>query len=133
MLLCAEKFVERLKEDGMNPDVTIKEDFVGVNIPHDGKEFKMIFQGENGEYLSQYFLCESIPAEKRDAVILACNEINRAYKWIKLYVDSDNDLMYQVDAKLSPETAGEEALEMILRMANITDEIKTQVMKAIYA
>ncbi|MBE6915738.1 MAG: YbjN domain-containing protein [Ruminococcaceae bacterium] len=134
MLLCAEKFIDRLKEDGMVPDVsTAKDGAILVDMKHQGKEVRCIFRGDEGEYFTIFFVYESIPAEKKNDMIVACNDINAQYKWVKAYVDSDNDLIYQVDAKLSPDTAAEEALEMVLRTVHITDEIKPRVMKAIYA
>lgn len=134
MLLCAEKFIAELKSKGMTPDIREPEEgVVIVEVGHAGKEILSIFRGDEGEYLSVSIVYESVPAEKKTAAVLACNDINAEYKWIKAYVDSENDLIYKLDAKLSPETAAEETLEMVLRMASITDDVKPQIMKAIYA
>lgn len=134
MLLCAQKFIDKLKADEISPDVsTAKDGAILVDIKHQSKDVRCIFRGDDGEYFTVLFVYERIPAEKKNDVIVACNDVNAQYKWVKAYVDSDNDLVYQLDAKLSPETAADEALEMVLRMVHIADEIKPQVMKAIYA
>ena len=76
---------------------------------------------------------ESVPQEKVVDAIIACNELNTAYKWAKFYVDKDNDVMVQDDAILTVATAAEEAFEILLRVIDIAKEAKQPLMKAIYA
>ena len=104
-----------------------------IDFPYDGKIAKMIFNGEIGEYASFYLQYESVPAEKRLATIEACNEQNCRFKWVTFYVDKDNDLMLHVDALLDAETAADEAVEMLVRMIDIGQKAKNDLMKAIYA
>jgi len=93
----------------------------------------MFFSGDEGEYMSMYTVFESVPKDKRFAVLEACNELNCRYKWITFYLDKDNDIVLHRDAILSVATADEEAFELLIRNIRIMDEVKPVLMKAIYA
>ena len=137
MNTCAELFVESLKEKDLNFESgTIKDGDSVVEFPYKGKVVKMFFSGEQGEYLSLYLVYEHVPAEKQMDTIMACNELNTAYKWVTFYVDRDNDVICHHDAILTVENAAKEALELLIRMVHITiddEDVKKAIMKAIYA
>ena len=135
MKICAEKFINLLKERELHFSTRVDEEdgAVLVDFPYDGKVAKILFNGETGEYASFYLQYESVSAEKRLATIEACNEQNCRFKWVTFYVDKDNDLMLHLDALLSAEDAADEAFEMLVRMINIGKEAKNDLMKAIYA
>ncbi len=54
--------------------------------------------------------------------IIACNEMNSHYRWIKFYLDSDSDIISDCDAYIDAATCGEECMKLVRRMVNITDE-----------
>ena len=83
--------------------------------------------------MSMYLVFESVPAEKIPDMLVVCNELNSTYKWVKFYLDSDNDLVLQDDAILSPDSAADEVFELMLRMFDVGKDAKNQIMKAIYA
>lgn len=134
MLTCAELFTKLLTSKEMNFNVhTFDDGDILVEFPYRGKTAKLVFAGKNGEYLSLYMQYESIPEDKFAEVLLVCNQLNAQYKWVKFYIDKDNDLMLQTDALLSTSTADEEAFEMLVRMIEISEKAKGEIMKAIYA
>ena len=134
MLLCAERFIQNLKEKNLNYAAgdTERGDTV-VDFPYQGKVTKCIFSGECGEYFSMYLVYERIPQEKVIDLILLCNELNAEYKWVTYYVDKDNDLVMHDDAIVSPDSAAEECFELLIRMLKISEDLKPRIMKAIYA
>lgn len=133
MNTCAELFINNLKSKDLGCDVREIEDGVLVHLSYDNKPINMIFKGDNGSYFSLYITFENVPQEKVVDAIIACNELNTAYKWAKFYVDKDNDIMVQDDAILSVATAAEEAFEILLRVIDIAKDAKQPLMKAIYA
>lgn len=134
MKICAELFKKKLESQNFNFDTSELEDGdIYINFPYSGKFAKLFFAGDDGEYMSMYFLSERVPAEKKNDLILLCNKLHRDYKWITFYVDEDNDLMLHLDAILCPENAAEVAFELLVRMVKIYDEVKPEIMKAIYA
>ena len=131
---CAEIFANNLNEKKLRFETgtTSRGDSV-VEFPYNGKTTKIFFSGDDGTSLSLYMIFETIPEEKLADLIFLCNTLNSEYKWIKFYVDKDNDLVLQEDAILSVDDTGEEAFELLLRMVKLADELKPQIMKAIYA
>ena len=71
--------------------------------------------------------------EKMASGIIACNELNKQYRWVKFYLDKDNDVVAQIDAYIDAETCGEECLNLVKRVVNITDEAYPTFMKAIWS
>ncbi len=134
MLKCAQLFIDELEAKNLNFDQRELDDGdCIVSVPYNGKNARCIFSGDNGEYLSMYLQYENVPKEKILEVLVACNELNCKYKWISFYVDKDNDIMLHDDAILCPETAADEAFELMVRMLKIMEDIKPVIMKAIYA
>ena len=74
----------------------------------------------------------SVPIEKTSKMLLTLNDLNCKYRWVKLYLDSDNDLMADADQIIDEYTAGEACVEIVMRMANIIDEAYPEIMKCIW-
>lgn len=133
MLLSAQLFVEDLKAKDLTFNCRETADGeVVVSVPYDGKTTNVIFSGTDGRYVSMYTAFENVPAEKVADLLAVCNQLNSTYKWIKFYLDRDNDLMLEDDAILSPESAADECFELILRRAHIMKDVKPIIMRAIY-
>ena len=132
MLLSAQLFIEDLKSKNLQFNARELDDEVVVSFPYDGKVTNFIFSGEDGKYVSMFTMFESIPADKVGDLLVVCNNLNATYKWLKFFVDKDNDLMVQDDAILSPESAAEECFELLVRRTNILKDVKSAIMRAIY-
>ncbi len=134
MLKCAELFVKKLESKDFKFDVKEFEDGdVLVNFPYSGKNLNLIFSGDDGVYLSLYLNFEKVPEGKMGAALVACNKLNAQYKWVTLYIDKDNDIIFHDDAILSVDNAADEAFELTVRIFNIMDDVKPEIMKALYA
>ncbi len=133
MKTCTQNFANILNEKELNFTVKNNNTDEIIDFPWQGRNLKCIFSGDEGEYLSMYYCLESVPEEKLADVLFVCNEMNAKYKWVKFYLDSDNDIMLEDDAILSPANAGAEAFELLIRMIDILKDTKPVFMKAIYA
>ena len=131
---CANKFAKFLEEKGLHFDTnTTNTGRSVVSFPYDGKVARIFFGGEEGTYMSIYLVFESVPEEKTMDLLVVCNELNNKYKWVKFYLDDENDLVLEDDAILTVATAPDEVFELMIRMFEIEKEVKPQIMKAIYA
>ena len=75
-----------------------------------------------------------VPENRLPAIFKVCNEMNAAYRWVKFYVDKeDNSITVEDDAIIQPESCGEEIFELLLRIADISNEAYPNFMKAIYS
>ena len=130
---CASLFVENLKSKKLNYQCgTDKDGDSVVEFPSQGKIAKIFFAGDQGKYMSLYLVFEHVPADKVADVIFVCNDLNCRYKWVTFYVDKDNDVVFHDDAILSPSNAADEAFELLVRTLKIGDDVKPQIMRAIY-
>ena len=83
--------------------------------------------------LRVYDLCK-FNADKQGKMFKACSAMNAKFRWIKFYVDkSDNTISAENDAVISPETAGSEVFELVMRTCSIVDEAYPELMKAMWA
>ena len=86
-----------------------------------------------GVCLRAFNLCK-IPEGKVDALYELCSDLNADYRWVKFYVDSnDNTITAEDDAVVSPESAGAELFELLARMTKIVDKAYPDMMKALWA
>ena len=66
--------------------------------------------------------------------VLCCNDLNKNVRWVKFYVDpDDNKVSVEDDAIVNEGTAGEEIVELVLRMAAIADNAYPDLNRAIWA
>lgn len=73
-----------------------------------------------------------VPAKKRDKVLESCNDLNAEYRWVKFFIDGDDDVTADSDAIVDLDTVGSECIQMVRRMVNIIDEAYPRVMKAFW-
>lgn len=52
-----------------------------------------------------------------------CNRMNCMYRWVRFYIDSDNELTAAMDAVVDMETIGEECYQLLARMVSIVDGV----------
>ena len=70
---------------------------------------------------------------KEGEAMVACNELNAKYRWIKFYMDKDNDIIAECDAYIDAATCGEECLKLVKRVVNITDDAYPVLARAMWA
>ena len=65
--------------------------------------------------------------------LMCCNTLNAKKRWVKFCIDDDMDIVVADDAVIDEVTAGEEVLELVMRMAAIIDDAYPVINKAIWA
>lgn len=134
MNICAQAFANNLDSKNLTYSVTRDDDSrTVISFPYKQRRTSIIFAGEEGIQCQFQTVIESVPEDKVMDLIVVCNSLNTQYRFVKFVVDSDNDLMNYSDAILTPETAGDECFEVLLRSLQIIEEAKPTFMKAIYA
>lgn len=74
----------------------------------------------------------SVPIEKTSKLLLAVNDFNCKFRWVKMYLTPDNDLVAESDMIIDEYTAGESCVELVLRTANIIDDAYPALMKELW-
>ena len=134
MVICAEMFVAKLNAQDLKFDVRDLDDGgTVVSIAFDGKTTNIFFSGDDGgTHVALRTVFENCPVDRISDLLIVCNKLNNDYRWLKFCIDKDNDIMVEDDAILSPETAGEECYELLVRTVTILKEVKPTIMRAIY-
>ena len=102
-------------------------------VVRSGVSVLTIFDSDNGNrvhFIGNNFI--SIPDEKTSDVIVACNALNKKYRWFKFYVDTDGDLMVEDDAILSLDNVCDECMEIIVRMVRVIEEVYPSLMRIVW-
>jgi len=107
-----------------------------VRVAYTGEYLKAIpifvFFDRDGDPLTA-FKCWEIASfkDKRDRAIVVCNELNSKYRWVKFFVNDENNIVADADAMLDASTCGEECMSIVRRLVSIIDESYLMIMKAL--
>lgn len=74
-----------------------------------------------------------IPENKIANACFACSKLNSKYRWVKFYLDFDNEVTAELDAIITPSTVGEVCYELLRRIKNIVDETYLIFMQTIWS
>ena len=89
--------------------------------------------GEGGKDVAiRCYSVAKVPSEKVAKAHETCSKLNSKYRWIKFYVDSDNEIAAEDDAVIEPNTLGAECFELLARCINIVDEAYPAIMGTIW-
>ena len=74
-----------------------------------------------------------VPEAKTEVALKALNQANYNYRWLKFFLDNDNDIVASGDQVLKPDVIGNTCTELLNRTLSICDEVYSDFMKAIWA
>lgn len=97
---------------------------------------RVVIGFENEEDNYPWFKCYELgyfPKEKTAAALIACNNANKDYRWIRFSLDDDQDIVAAADAIVNEDSVFDEVVEMILRMTGIVDTVYPTFMQARWA
>lgn len=122
---------QKIKFDADEQRNVIRTGFNAHNKDH--VEVLLIFDGDTTMGLRSFNYVK-FPEEKKAAMYQLCSEMNKQYRWVKFYVDEqDNTITLSDDAVIQVETAGEESFELMMRLIGIADQAYPTFMKALWA
>lgn len=134
MNLAAKIFIEEITRN----DIHYQEhNDQGVRVTFRGDKKSSItlvfFFDDEGEHVAIYgWSIASVPPEKRSIMLEICNKLNCEYRWIRFYIDKDNDVSADIDAIITSSTIGSVCIELMFRMLNIIDEAYPTIMTALW-
>ncbi len=107
--------------------------FSSDSVPGDSVRVLVIFDSDNANkvHLMSSFL--TVPEGKYTQILMACNEANSQFRWVKFYISSQMKVVVDCDAVLDIDSAGSECTELAFRMSDIIDKAFPTFMKAIYS
>ncbi len=130
-------FVDFLKEHDIKfrdlDERAVRLSFHSDTVPN-GVTVYVIFDSEdnNGVHFTARDFA-IVPKDKYAAVLLACNEANAKYRWVKFYINDSFEIVLDEDAVIDRSSVGQECAEVAFRISDILDDAYGSFMKAIYS
>ena len=139
LLKTTRRFTEYL--DGKNIKYTAKEnegksDWVSVKYSADNMEsinLSFFFDQDCQSFALRVFSIAKVPQNKIPAVLSVCNELANEYRWVRFYVDNDNEITASYDGVIDVDTAAPVCYELLGRTLSIVDEGYPRFMKALWS
>ena len=70
---------------------------------------------------------------KEDKAVRLCNNLNAKWRWVRFFVDSDSDIIADIDAVVDFGSCGAECLQLVRRIVNIVDESYPEIASALWS
>ena len=97
-------------------------------------EILIVFDDDDRAVAIRGMDVSSAPEEKWPQLFKICSELNYKYRWVKFCIQKGRkQVSAEDDAVITPETAGEEVYELIIRMVRIVDQAYPEIMRGIWA
>lgn len=104
---------------------------LGVNGSHGNSyDVKFLFDTDDKGVGIRVYRFSAANKDNFARLILACNQLNVKYRWLKFCIDDDRDLNIEMDAVISPSTAGEVCTELFYHITSIAKDAYPVIMKA---
>lgn len=135
MNMAAQAFANYLDKNELKYKI---QDSRKIMVPYSGDNMTHIhnvltFSDDTRDVQIHVWSIARMPEEKVGNACFVCSKLNSKYRWIKFYVDSDNEITAETDAIITPSTVGEVCHELIRRMVNIVDEAYPVFMKMLWS
>lgn len=128
-------FKEYLDDKGLKyqiqTDEAIRVGFKGENAPTISAVF--IFDDDAKSAAIRAFSICKIPADKLSGAYELCSRLNDKFRWIKFYIDKDNEVTAAADAVLDSKTLGAECYELMMRTMSIIDDAYPVIMQYLWS
>ena len=103
----------------------------------DSDVVKVMFKGKNCDNIHLYFFfdhderCLAIrifglckyEGDLVTEAIIECNRVNSEFRWLRLYVDSQNEVDAAMDTMISVEDAGDTCMRLMMSIVKIIDDV----------
>ena len=98
-----------------------------------GFQLFMFIDNDGESYQIRSGVIMNVPDDKRARILEAVNKVNHEYRWLRFYLDGDNDLVAQEDIDVFPGDDPQIFALSIMRAASIMDDVYPEFMKAQWA
>lgn len=85
--------------------------------------FSFIFDDDGESVALRVFSIEKFAPAQLPQAYEFCNRMSTEYRWLRFYVDSDNELTAGMDAVITSENAGDVCSELLSRAVDIVDDV----------
>ena len=107
---------------------------VEVNGMENAQKIRVVFIFDEDEQsvAIRCFSVAKVPSDKLARAYEMCSKLNNNWRWVKFYIDSDNEVTVADDAVVEPTTLGEECLELLAKCIRIVDKAYPEIMATVW-
>ncbi len=119
-------FTQKLDEESKIYNVNDERNVVTLNYKgehFDSLTFTFFFDDDGASVGVRVYSIVKFQKNQLADAYQFCNEMNNKYRWLKFYVDSDDEFTAAMDAVISVESAGDECYEILTRTVSIVDSV----------
>lgn len=100
----------------------------------EGIRVLMYFDSNNASVKIRTQNLVKFDASKKEKMYKVCNELNARFRWVKFFVDeNDNTITAEDDAIIQLDSCGEEVFRCCLQLTKISDDAYPYFMRAIWS
>ena len=132
-----EEFIAFMDEHGIKytdlDERAVRLAFASKVVPQ-GVKVLVIFDSDNRSavhFIASGFV--KVTEAKFGAVLMAVNEANAKFRWVKFYIDDNMNIMAEDDAILDMANVGPEVADLAFRISDIVDDAYPSFMTALYS
>lgn len=141
MFASTQQFIDTLESQDhhynlVEADQDHPHDMVGLLFGCDNLDLELnLFFGEDCEDVAiRGFDLVKIPEDKMPAALLAVNELNNRFRFVKFVVETEDAVIrLELDASFRRHDVGDICYELVMRTVNICDEAYPSLMKAVWS
>lgn len=118
------------KDDYEKPMIALN--FGGGDFSYTHVAIHVIFDldGESAQIVTSPIA--AVPVEKTSKLLMVLNDCNHKFRWVKFYLDDDNDIVANADILFDELNVGSSCVEIVMRTASIIDDAYPDIMKGIW-
>lgn len=108
---------------------------VGMNNKVGGDEvYYFVADNDRNDVVLRSGTIASIPEEKMDEALEIVNNLNNRFRYARFVIDKDRDVVVQADVPTESTDAevGPIAVELMVRLSKMYDEVYPQLMKCVW-
>lgn len=96
--------------------------------------YYFVSENDNNDVVIRSNPIVSVPPEKMDDMLDIINDCNTRFRYARFFIDKDGDVTIQVDVPTESTDAdvGPVAVELLVRLTKIYDDVYPQLMKCVW-
>lgn len=121
-----EAFAKKLDAEKIKYDLHQEKPIVYISYKgdnFDGLTFTFIFDDDGKSFALRVFSIEKFTPDQLPDAYEFCNSMCYAYRWLRFYVDSDNEFTAALDAVIDENNTGDVCYELLSRSVSIVDDV----------
>lgn len=132
------KFLQYMDKSQIKYEVQEREKHDWIGVTFTGENLRAIilqffFSKEADDFALRIFSIAKVPENSKVDVLKVCNDLMNKYRWLRFYLDENNEVTAAYDASVPSEPDDRIFAMTMFNAINIIDECYPKIMKALWA